>query len=109
MTNTNTPGKWSDFDKWLRGEHLQGKPVTVTIERATIEKVYANGAPVTVPCLWFKGTRKGLLLNAGNRRTLARLFGDNASAVIGKRIAIAPAQIGERVTVQIGEASGARA
>jgi hypothetical protein len=71
---------------------LQGKQITLTIERATIEKVYANGAPVTTPCLWFKGTRKGLLLNTGNRRTLARLFGDDASAVCGKQIVIAPAQ-----------------
>ncbi len=83
-----TPTKWSEFDTYLRGEHLQGKRVTLTIERATTEKTFAGGAPIVKPCLWFKGTPKGLLLNTGNRRKLVTLFGDDVSAVIGRQIVI---------------------
>lgn len=99
--------KWSDFDKYVRGEHLQGKAVQVVIERVTVEKFFVNGGKVTKPCLWFKGTSKGLPLNDGNRRALARLFGDDVSAAIGKPVTLAAVPNGEGLSVKIGEASAA--
>ena len=99
--------KWSDFDKFVRGEHLQGKTVQVVIERVTVEKFYIGGGKIAKPCLWFKGTQKGLPLNDGNRRTLARLFGDDVNAVIGKAVTLAAIPNGEGLTVKIGAASAA--
>jgi hypothetical protein len=100
--------KWSDFDRYVRGEHLQGKTVTVVIERVTVEKFFVNGAKVTKPCLWFRGTTKGLILNDGNRRTLAQIFGDEVSAAIGKPITLTavPSGNGDALTIKIGAANG---
>ena len=105
MTNQTQAQKWSDFDKYVRGEHLQGKTVTVTIERVTVEKFYVGGGKIAKPCLWFKGTSKGLPLNDGNRRALARLFGDDVGAVIGQAVTLAAVPNGDALTVRIGAAS----
>jgi hypothetical protein len=97
--------KWSDFDKYVRGEHLNGKTVRVVIERVTVEKFFVGGAKVTKPVLWFRGTTKGLILNDGNRRTLARLFGDDVSAAIGKPITLTPVPNGDGLTIKVGAAA----
>ncbi len=105
-----TPTRWSEFDRYLRGEHLQGRRATLTIERATTEKTFAGGAPVVKPCLWFKGTSKGLLLNTGNRRKLVTLFGDDVAGAMGRQIIVEPHTVkvrGEDVlTVRIVGANG---
>lgn len=110
MTQPAQISKWSDFDKYVRGEHLNGKPVRVVIDHVTVEKFFVNGGKVVKPCLWFKGTAKGLPLNDGNRRALAKLFGDNIDAALGQAITLAAVPSGEGLTVQIGEVTnGARA
>lgn len=96
--------KWSDFDRYVRPEHLKSRSVRVVIERVTVERFFVNGAKVQKPVLWFRGTTKGLILNDGNRRTIARLFGDDISASIGQPILLTPVQNGENMTIKISAA-----
>ncbi len=81
--------KWSDFDTYLRPEHLNGKPVRVKIAKVTAEQFYFGGQTETCPVLHLEGTRKRLVLSNVNRRTLARLFGDDTSGCIGKTVLLA--------------------
>jgi len=80
--------KWSDFEKYLRGEHLSGRRVTVTIERINVEETHPGGKAQQVPVMYFVGKAKGLILTPTNQRILAQMFGDEAQACIGKQIAL---------------------
>lgn len=81
--------QWSDWDKYLRGEHLGGARRVVTIAEITIEEVHASaGVAEEKPVLWFRESKKGLILSPINRRTLASLFGDDAGACVGKRVTL---------------------
>ncbi len=81
--------KWSDFDKYLKGDHLGGKEVTVIIDRVVIEETHPKPGPaVQVPVMYFRGARKGLILSQTNRNAIASLFGDDAGACVGKMITL---------------------
>ncbi len=78
--------KWSDFEKYLKGEHLQGKKLTVTIAKITMEEMHANGHAEEKPVAYFREGRKGLILSPTNMRALRALFGDDVESAIGKRV-----------------------
>jgi len=80
--------KWSDFETRLRGEHLNGKRVVVTIARVEIEEVHPRGIATNAPVLYFRNAKKSLVLSPENQRALSRLFGDDAEACIGQSIAL---------------------
>lgn len=83
--------KWSDFDPYLAAKHFAGKPTaTLTIDQVVIEEVYspAKRANVRVPVLYFKETKKGLILSPTNQDKLEALFGDDISACHGQRITL---------------------
>ena len=84
--------KWSDFDKYLTGQHLQGRPASLTIADVVIEEVYSQSerGKVKVPVMYFKETKKGLILTPTNQDKLAALFGDDVTACLGQRITIEP-------------------
>jgi hypothetical protein len=87
--------KWSDFDKWLCGKHLQGRPATLTIREIVIEDVYQQTAKgkVRTPVAYFKETTKGLVLTPTNQDKLEALFGDAIAACAGQRIIIEPVEL----------------
>jgi hypothetical protein len=92
--NTHTPRKWSDFDKYLKGEHLEGKAYTVTIRAVEIEETHPRPGQVQLaPVAYFKETKKGLVLTPTNQDALARLFGDDITGCIGKPIVIKAEQM----------------
>ena len=53
--------KWSDFEHYLKGEHLNGRKVTATIAEIVIEETHAQaGRTEEKPVCYFKESKKGL-------------------------------------------------
>jgi hypothetical protein len=87
-------GKWSDFERYLKSVHLQGKRATVKIERVAIEELHPRPGKVErAPVVYFEGKSKGLILSATNQRTLARLFGDDMTACVGKTVTLEAVEV----------------
>jgi putative transposase len=84
--------KWSDFDRWLKAEHLQGKARVLTIDQVVIEEVYSQAEKRNrpAPVLYFRETKKGLVLSGPNQDALQALFGDDVSACFGAKVLLEP-------------------
>ena len=83
--------KWSDYDEYLAPTHFNGKKeVTLTIREVTQDELYrqAEKRNVATPVLWFKETKKGLVLSRTNRNALAQAFGDDAAKCIGRKVVL---------------------
>ena len=62
--------------KWLKAADLQGKRVTVVIDRVDMEDV--GDKDEDKPVVYFQGKTKGLVLNRTNASTIAEIC-DNSS------------------------------
>jgi hypothetical protein len=78
--------KWSDFETYLKPEHLGGKRPIVTIAEIAFEETHPNGKAETAAVAYFVGAKRGLILTPTNRRTLQKLFGDEIQACRGGRV-----------------------
>lgn len=78
--------KWSDFEKYLKAEHLAGRRVTAVIAEITIETTHPQGKPEETPVMYFAGKQKGLILTPANRKALKDMYGDNVADCIGKTV-----------------------
>jgi hypothetical protein len=79
----------SDYDEYLNPIHFAGKTeVTLIIREVTADHVYRQKEKreIETPVIWFKETRKGLVLSRTNRLALAQLFGDDAAKCIGQKV-----------------------
>jgi hypothetical protein len=75
--------------QWLRYHDLQGRDVTVTIERVVAGEVIGNkGAKNKKPVLHFKAKNKPLAINATIGRTIERMYGPDTAEWIGKQITL---------------------
>ncbi len=84
--------KWSDFDRWLKADHLQGKARSLTIDQVVVEDVYSQAEKRLrpAPVLYFKETKKGLVLSGTNQDALQALFGDDVTGCFGKKVLLEP-------------------
>ena len=88
--------RWSMFEKYLTATELQGKRARLTIDHIEVETTHPRpGETVQAPVLYFRETKRGLILSQTNRRTLAKAFGDDVEACVGKQIIV------EAVAVQV--------
>lgn len=74
---------------------LQGKDVTLTIERVTAGELTAIGGRKSKKplCFFREGkSRKPLALNSTNCKTIAAMYGSDTSDWIGKRVTLYPTQ-----------------
>jgi hypothetical protein len=81
------------YDKeYLYAYDLEGKEVTVTIERVKGGTLVGTGGKSNKkPIVHFKGASKGLALNITNARVIAQLYGGfDSEKWIGKRITLYP-------------------
>ena len=70
---------------------LGGKDVTVTIRDVKAGSLVSNGGrKAKKPVAFFEGKDKGLALNATNCKTIAKLYGNDTEAWIGKQITLWP-------------------
>jgi hypothetical protein len=72
--------------KYLKGEDIQGRSVTVTIEKLTVEKM--GQSQETRPVLWFRGARKCLVLNRLNALVIAGMYGEETNAWVDCRVTL---------------------
>ena len=82
--------------KYLKCADLQGKAVTVKVERVEIEEIGNDKRPIA----YFYGKEKGLVLNKTNANVIADMYGDDTDAWDGKMITLRPTRVdfkGERV------------
>lgn len=100
-----TDNEWYDFDTRLRGVHLKGREIIVTIRAVIVEETHPQpGKPgVDTPVLYMEKTNKGLVLSPRNRNKLAELFGPKVGSCIGKRIKLRaePLKVGNHMTLPI--------
>lgn len=85
-----------DFRKMYDSEFLyafdlDGKDVTVTIERAEAGTLVGSGGRKTKkPIVYFEGKTKGLALCKTNARTIAALYGNDTDKWKGQKITLFP-------------------
>ena len=80
--------------KYVKGEDLKEREVTLTIKGVTMEKMMPTpGEETEEMVVWFNGTDKGYVLNQTNARTIAKLYGDDTDDWPGKRITLFPKKI----------------
>lgn len=68
--------------KYIKAADLQGREVTVTIDRAEIETLGEDRKLI----LYFRGKEKGLVTNRTNADRIAHLYGTNTDNWLGKEI-----------------------
>jgi len=103
-TPTHKPAKWSDFDRYLKGDHLQGKTFTLTIARVEVEETHPRPTMTQLsPVLYFRETSKGLICSPTNQDKLTKIFGDDIAACIGQRVTLKaePRRVAGRDTLPI--------
>jgi hypothetical protein len=95
--------KWSDFEHYLKGEHLGGRKVIVVIREIVVEELHGQGQVEQKPVAYFVGKQKGLVLSPTNQRALRALFGDDVSQCRGKTITLEalPMRVAGRETLPI--------
>lgn len=84
---------WKTFlDKeWLYAYDLDGKDVTVTIEKVVGGTVIGEGGKESKkPVVHFVGAKKKLALNISNGKTIERLYGSDVRAWAGKKVTLYP-------------------
>lgn len=78
--------------EWLRSFDLQGRDVTVTIDKVVAGEVTGeNGRVNKRPVLYFRGKGKPLAANATNCKTIARMYGNDTREWVVKRVTLFPA------------------
>ena len=86
--------KFNDFfqTNYLRAEDLDRKDMVLTI-KGVEGKEFEDGAK---PVVGFEETKKGLILNRTNFRSIAQLHGDSTELWIGKKIILFPTEVSFR-------------
>lgn len=74
---------------YLKASDLQGRTVTVTMDRVIMEEVGGEHKPV----LYFQGTERGIVLNKTNSSIIAEMHGDETDDWVGKKIKLYPARV----------------
>lgn len=75
--------------EYLKAADLQGRTVTVVMERVEVHEVGDDSKPV----LYFEGRKKGLVLNKTNSNTISALYGDETDDWLGQSIMLFEAQV----------------
>jgi len=69
--------------KYIRAADLENRTHRLTIENITIETLTSNGKDEEKPAVWFKGRKKGWVLNKTNALELAGRYGNDMEKWFG--------------------------
>lgn len=76
---------------YIAAHDLRGKDVTKTIKGVTVEELrLTGGGKEKKPVISFSDTKKRLVLNKTNAKSIASLHGNDTAGWIGKKIALFP-------------------
>lgn len=85
--------------RYLAAYQLNGKEVTVTIDRVVSERVTgSNGKTDTCRVMYFQGAKLPFICNVTNGTVCAKLYGSDTDAWKGKPITLYPTTIVDRIT-----------
>ncbi len=72
----------------MRSKHAR----SLTIDQVVVEDVYSQAEKRLrpAPVLYFKETKKGLVLSGTNQDALQALFGDDVTGCFGKKVLLEP-------------------
>lgn len=76
--------------KYLKASDLRGQRVKVTI--GSVEMMQMNDGK-SKPAMYFQGKKKGMLLNKTNIKTIARFYGDDTDAWLGRPLELFEAMV----------------
>lgn len=79
--------------KFLKSADLQGRSVIVTIDRVVMENIQSQEGTETKPCVYFKESERGMVLNQTNANMLAEDYGDDTDRWVGQKIELYPARV----------------
>lgn len=88
---------------FLHGDDLP-RPVTVTIERVTLEEFYLSGKSEKMLTLSFAGKQKRLVLNKTRAAQMVELYGDETDDWNGKVVRLFPTTQSGKKTIHIRKA-----
>jgi hypothetical protein len=74
---------------YLKAADLDGRTVSVKIDRVEMETVGDDSKPV----LYFQGKDKGVVLNKTNANNIVALFGDDTDDWVGQEVSLYPAMV----------------
>jgi len=74
---------------YLKASDLQGREVTVTIDRVVVEKLGQDDKPI----MYFQGKQKGVVLNKTNATNIGSVYGSETTAWTGKKVTLFPAWV----------------
>lgn len=88
--------KFDDFfkSKFLKSSDLDDEDMILTIKKVEAEQFEGDLKPV----VWFEETKKGLVLNRTNFRSIVQLHGQSTDTWVGKRIALFEVEVSFRST-----------
>ena len=75
---------------WLKAGDLQGRTIRVAISHVELTDL---GDDRQKPVVYFKGKKKGLVLNKTNAGTIAAALGDDCESWSGEEIELFPQQV----------------
>lgn len=79
--------------KYVKAADLEGRTITLTIAKLTLETLGHGAEQEKKPVLYFDKATKGLVLNRTNAMIIAALYGDESNDWTGKRISIYPTRV----------------
>ena len=75
--------------EYLKAADLQGRTVTVTMERVEMQEISGDHKPV----LLFRGKDKGMILNKTNSNNISLAYGDETDEWSGQQIQLYEAMV----------------
>lgn len=79
--------------KYLKAADLQGRNVTVTIERVETEEIGFGRDKESKAVVYFHKSKRGLVLNITNKNAIKAAYGKETNDWIGKQLVMFPAMV----------------
>lgn len=79
--------------RFVKADDLGGKRVVLTIERVKVDRVRNEDGEREVAVVFFKGAKKGLLLNKTNAMAIAAMYTPETDNWTGQRILLYGARV----------------
>ncbi len=76
--------------RFLKAADLNGRKVLLRMSHVEMEDVAGTGPDSTKPVLYFKGKKKGLVLNVTNANTIEEVYGDDTDKWEDRQIELYP-------------------
>lgn len=76
--------------QFLKASDLQGKNVTLMIDRVELEEIKGRRGNENKPVVYFSRTKKGLVLNVTNKNAIKAAYGGDTDNWIGQQVILYP-------------------